>query len=80
MEVYGSVVWGTPAYSVGISRQFDIFRNIWSQLHGQRTAWWLRTPSGFSASTVCDVISTGIANANSATTDWVRSRPGFLLG
>lgn len=80
MEVYGAVVWGTPGQSVGIDRQFDIFRRIWSQLHGQRTYWWLRAPSGVSASNVCYVISTGVASASSATNDRVRSRPGFLLG
>jgi hypothetical protein len=80
MEVYGSVVWGTPAYSVGISRQFAIFRSIHSQLHGQRTTWWLRTPSGVSASAVCYVAYAGIAATSSATNAGVRSRPGFLLG
>jgi hypothetical protein len=80
MEVYGSVVCGTPAYSVGISRQFAIFRRIHSQLHGSRTHWWLRTPSGVSASIVCYVANSGFASAYSATLDWFRPRPGFLLG
>ena len=80
MEVYGAVVWGTPGQSVGIDRQFDIFRRIWSQLHGERTAGWLRTPSGVSASNVCCVNSNGIAHTYSATYGGVRPRPGFLLG
>jgi hypothetical protein len=80
MEVYGAVVWGTPGQSVGIDRQFDIFRRIWSQLHGERASWWLRTPSGVSASHVCCVTGYGVAYTDSATIDWIRSRPGFLLG
>ena len=80
MEVYGAVVWGTPGHSVGIDRQFDIFRRIWSQLHGERAHWWLRTPSGVSASNVCGVHNLGFAHTYSATVDRVRSRPGFLLG
>ena len=80
MEVYGAVVWGTPGQSVGIDRQFDIFRRIWSQLHGERASWWLRTPSGVSASAVCSVYTNGVAYTNSASYGGIRPRPGFLLG
>ena len=80
MEVYGTVVWGTPGYTVGISRQLEYFRNAKHQLNGERIHWWLRSVSGSSASNVCIVYRSGDANHRSATYDWVRPRCGFLLG
>ena len=80
MEVYGAVVWGTVGQSVGIDRQFALFRDSKRQLNGQRLYWWLRVPSGSSASTVCYVNNTGAANYNSAANTSVRPRCGFLLG
>lgn len=81
IEVYGTVVWGTPGYTVGISRQLPLFAiNPKKNLNGSRVTWWLRSVSGSSASAVCDVYSYGIAYYNSATYDWYRPRCGFLLG
>ena len=80
MEVYGTVVWGTPGYSVGISRQLEYFKNIKRQLSGGRVPWWLRSVSGSSASNVCYVNSNGYANYNSAAYALLRPRCGFLLG
>ena len=81
MEVYGTVVWGTPGYTVGISRQLPLFAiNPKKNLNGSRVIWWLRSVSGSSASHVCYVRHYGIASYNSATYDWCRPRCGFLLG
>ena len=80
MEVYGTVVWGTPGYTVGISRQLEYFKNIKNQLTGGRVPWWLRSVSGSSASHVCNVNSLGTANYLSATHTHPRPRCGFLLG
>ena len=80
IEVYGCVVWGTPGYTVGTSRQLEYFRNAKHQLNGSRVSWWLRSVSGSSASHVCHVHSYGGANATSAACTWVRPRCGFLLG
>lgn len=81
IEVYGTVIWGTPGYSVGCSRQLPLFAiNPKKNLNGTRTSWWLRVPSGSSASHVCYVSSYGIAYNYSATHTTVRPRCGFLLG
>ena len=81
IEVYGCVVWGTPGWSVGIGRQLPLFAiNPKKNLNGSRVGWWLRSPSGSSASYVCYVNNYGIANCISATHTWIRPRCGFLLG
>ena len=81
IEVYGCVVWGTPGYSVGESRQLPLFAlNPRRNLNGSRSYWWLRVPSGASASYVCYVDGNGAAGSNSAAYGWVRPRCGFLLG
>jgi hypothetical protein len=80
MEVYGTVVWGTPGYTVGISRQLEYFRNAKHQLNGSRITWWLRSVSGSSASHVCYVSNGGTAYHTSAADTWGRPRCGFLLG
>lgn len=80
IEVYGCVVWGTPGYTVGTSRQLAFFRNIKNQLFWSRFTWWLRSVSGASPSYVCCVYGYGNAGYTSATDTWVRPRCGFLLG
>ena len=80
MEVYGCPVWGTKGYSVGFDCQFDLFRDTAHRLNGTRCTWWLRSVLGGSSSGVCYVNSYGYAGYHSATTTWVRPRPGFLVG
>ena len=80
MEVYGCPVWGTKGYSVGFDCQFDLFRDTAHRLNGTRYGWWLRSVMGGSSSGVCYVTTHGYANYLSATTAWVRPRPGFLVG
>lgn len=80
MEVYGCPVWGTPGWSVGFDCQFDIFKDTAHRINGTRYSWWLRSVVGSSSSGVCCVASYGVANYYSATTTWVRPRPGFLFG
>ena len=80
MEVYGCPVWGTKGYSVGFDCQFDLFRDTAHRLNGTRYDWWLRSVMGGSSSAVCCVSYSGYASSASATTAWVRPRPGFLVG
>lgn len=80
MEAYGCPVWGTKGYSVGLDCQFDLFRDTAHRLSGARYDWWLRSVMGGSSSSVCYVSGYGTAHFNSATTAWVRPRPGFLVG
>ena len=80
MEVYGCPVWGTKGYSVGFDCQFDLFRDTAHRLNGTRCSWWLRSVMGGSSSGVCYVYGYGNAAYASATTAWVRPRPGFLVG
>ena len=80
MEVYGCPVWGTKGYSVGFDCQFDLFRDTAHRLNGTRYYWWLRSVMGGSSSYVCCVSSYGYASCHSATSAWVRPRPGFLVG
>ena len=80
MEVYGCAVWGSKGYSVGMDCHFPIFDSTASRLMGERVSWWLRSVMGGSASNVCNVNSTGYANYDSATGEWVRPRPCFLIG
>jgi len=80
MEVYGCPVWGTKGYSVGFDCQFDLFRDTAHRLNGTRYSWWLRSGASGSASDVCYVDDSGGADYNSATSVWVRPRPGFLVG
>ena len=80
MEVYGCPVWGTPGWSVGFDCQFDIFKDTAHRINGTRCSWWLRSVVGSSSSDVCYVNGYGYAGYYSATTTWVRPRPGFLFG
>lgn len=80
MEVYGCPVWGTPGYSVGFDCQFDLFKDTAHRVNGSRYHWWLRSVLGGSSSYVCCVGSYGYASYSSATSTWVRPRPGFLVG
>ena len=80
MEVYGCPVWGTKGYSVGFDCQFDLFRDTAHRVNGNRCNWWLRSVMGGSSSNVCCVNYLGYANYTSATSVWVRPRPGFLVG
>ena len=80
MEVYGCPVWGTKGYSVGFDCQWDLFRDTAHRVNGNRSDWWLRSVVGGSSSSVCDVHGNGHANYYSATSTWVRPRPGFLVG
>ena len=80
MEVYGCPVWGTKGYSVGFDCQFDLFRDTAHRVNGNRYTWWLRSVMGGSSSYVCYVNASGTATCTSATTVWVRPRPGFLVG
>ncbi len=80
MEVYGCPVWGTKGYSVGFDCQFDLFRDTAHRVNGNRCNWWLRSVASGSASYVCCVSSDGGASCDSATSVWVRPRPGFLVG
>ena len=80
MEVYGCPVWGTKGYSVGFDCQFDLFRDTAHRLNGTRCNWWLRSVASGSASGVCYVYGSGVADCDSAATVWVRPRPGFLFG
>lgn len=80
MEVYGCPVWGTKGYSVGFDCQFDLFRDTAHRLNGTQCSWWLRSVIGDSSSHVCYVHDYGFTACASATYDWVRPRPGFLVG
>lgn len=80
MEVYGCAVWGSKGYSVGMDCHFPIFDSTASRLMGERVDWWLRSVVGGSASHVCNVTSYGNANHTSATNEWGRPRPCFLIG
>ena len=80
MEVYGCPVWGSKGYSVGMDCHFPIFDSTASRLMGERVGWWLRSVTGGSASSVCNVNSTGYATNGSAVDEWVRPRPCFLIG
>ena len=80
MEVYGCPVWGTRGYSVGFDCQWDLFRDTAHRINGSRCTWWLRSVASGSASNVCYVHRGGLANYTSATSVWVRPRPGFLVG
>ena len=80
MEVYGCPVWGTKGYSVGFDCQFDLFRDTAHRINGNRYYWWLRSVASGSASDVCYVSYNGLAIYYSATSVWVRPRPGFLVG
>lgn len=80
MEVYGCPVWGTKGYSVGFDCQFDLFRDTAHRVNGKRCSWWLRSVESGSSSDVCYVYDYGYASCYSATTTWVRPRPGFLVG
>ena len=80
MEVYGCPVWGTKGYSVGFDCQFDLFRDTAHRINGNRCSWWLRSVAPGSASYVCYVTNNGAAYCHSATSVWVRPRPGFLVG
>ena len=80
MEVYGCPVWGTKGYSVGFDCQWDLFRDTAHRINGNRYNWWLRSVMGGSSSHVCYVNSYGVAGYDSATSTWVRPRPGFLVG
>ena len=80
MEVYGCPVWGTPGWSVGFDCQFDLFHDTAHRINGTRYIWWLRSVASGSASSVCYVNNHGYAGYNSATSTWVRPRPGFLFG
>ena len=80
MEVYGCTVWGTKGWSVGYDTQFPIFRNTKDRINGVRVTWWLRVVRGGSSSYVCHVGSDGAAGNSSASLDWIRPRPCFLIG
>ena len=80
MEVYGCPVWGTPGYSAGFDCQFDFFKDTAHRLNGNRRSWWLRSVSGDSSTSVCDVDSYGIAYHHDAAYDWILPRVGLLLG
>ena len=80
MEVYGCPVWGTPGWSVGFDCQFDLFHDTAHRINGTRCHWWLRSVASGSASGVCYVGNYGNAGCDSATSTWVRPRPGFLFG
>lgn len=80
MEVYGCQVWGTKGYSVGFDCQFDLFRDTAHRLNETRCTWWLRSVMAGSSSHVCYVHYYGTASYYSATSTWVRPRPGFLVG
>ena len=80
MEVYGCPVWGTKGYSVGFDCQWDLFRDTAHRINGTRCNWWLRSVASGSASDVCYVNGNGYASYDSATSVWVRPRPGFLVG
>ena len=80
MEVYGCPVWGTKGYSVGFDCQWDLFRDTAHRINENRYRWWLRSVASGSASDVCYGGGHGAASCYSATTVWVRPRPGFLVG
>ena len=80
MEVYGCTVWGTKGWSVGYDCQFPIFKKTKDRINGSRVYWWLRVVHGGSSSHVCYVRSYGHAGNPSASNDWIRPRPCFLIG
>ena len=80
MEVYGCPVWGTKGWSVGYDSQWPYFKNTKRRQDGVRVGWWLRSVRGGSSSDVCFVYGGGSAGHSSATGDWIRPRPCFLIG
>lgn len=83
VEVYGSTVWGTPGYSYGFECHFPIFAMTKDRIKytGQERAdWWLRAPSGSSATAACSAHATGTATTGSVTNTGLRPLPCFLIG
>lgn len=80
VEVYGTVVWGTPGWSVSTSQQFPYFRDPAHRSQTRVKPWWLRTVSGSYSTTACTVGNSGVATDSSTTSTYIRPRPCFLLG
>lgn len=82
-EVYGCNIWGTKGYSDSFDSHFPLFAQLKDRIRycgTDRSGWWLRTPSGLSATHACYVSEYGTANTNSATYTWVRPLPCFHIG
>ena len=65
-EVFGSVIWGTKAWSAGQGLQYPIFANNYldrikgAGKNGDRCTWWLSMPRGGNATYACDVDYFGV--------------------
>lgn len=79
MEVYGTVVWGTPGYSVGIDRKFPLFDSCYANTLS-RTNRWLRTVHGSHSTNVCNVSNIGYASYNYASNTNLQLWPCFTVG
>ena len=80
IEVYGFQAWSKTGYSIGFDCHFPIFEDTASRILGTRVLWWLRSVMGGSSSYVCLVSYYGNASNYTATYDWVRPFPCFLVG
>ncbi len=71
-EVGGSVVWGTPGYSQGMSVQYPIFQNGKNRIKyaagdkSTRRAWWLACARSGYSTRACYCASSGLLNNYSA--------------
>lgn len=60
-EVYGGLVFGTKAYSLGNSVQYPIFANSWKSRqkgaghNGNRSSWWLASVNSGNSTSCCYV-------------------------
>jgi len=79
MEVYGTVVWGTPGYTVGIDRKFPLFDTCYANTLS-RTYRWLRAVHGSNSTYVCIVHGYGIAGYGDASYTSVQLWPCFTVG
>lgn len=84
MEVYGSSVWGTKGYSVGVDCQFPIFKQARNRTGRRGTAvcitWYLRTVASGSSANVCCVFNNGSASMVAAAHTTARPLPCFMIG
>lgn len=84
VEVYGTIVWGTPGITFGTDSQFPIFSQSKNRNSRSGTtsavAYWLRTVCGSSSVNVCTISGTGSVTASPANGTSTRPLPCFIVG
>lgn len=78
IEVYGTRVWSSSGYDVGIGKtQLPLFALSPQYINPGRFSWWLR---GITSTTFfCHVGSHGIANCDYASSSWHYVRPRWCI-